>query len=346
VVSQAATSPFNSDALLGALTPFRKTPVRVLGYGSGLWTAGTVLAGVNTSPEVLSVLYRTRVNITWTGATVGVMVVSDIVVGSTLGWTARITAINYGAKTAVLSLWTGIAAGAGAETLTSGGNSIAGVSVGAFAGSRTGYQATVTPGVFAPKAPGVAGIYNVVGARQDVTNGSRFPLEPYDYDLSIDLPQWHFAEGAILSIDLWGVLFCTIPAGDTPRIEFALAIGTSIFLEAELDIDRPNWPRFETAQLPSTINVDTPFHAKLRLVNCRRSDRTQQQLGSLQMEAGALSFVATAQAAIELEDGYNLVGKVSRRNVAIMLAVSPQVASANQFYVNVHTWRAELEAND
>ncbi len=335
-------------ALIAALSSLRKLPLRVLAWGSGLWTAGTVLAGVTTSPEVLSVLYRSRVNISWTGATVGVMVANDIVDAGGV-WGARIVSINYGAKTAVLSLWTGTAADA--ALITSGGNSIALVSVGAFAGTVTGYQSTVTPGVFAPKAPGVAGIYNCIGARQDVTNGSRFPLDPADYDLSIQLPQWKYVDAASMEIELRGFFFNDIPGGDVPKLEVALALGTSIFREAELDVDRPKWMRFETTQIP-TVATLTPFVITLRLSTSRRPDRTQEQIGVMVFETssaalgGAGALRAVASAAVDLEDGFDDVEKTSWRNVCVWLAVSPAVATANQMYFNVHSWQTKLIANE
>lgn len=336
----------NWEALLRSLSP--RGPLafadiggrKILEEGSGKWTVKSYAAGTQTSPEVLSVLYRTRVNISWTGATVGVMVANDIVTGSS-GWTARIVSINYGAKTAVLSLWTGTAAGAGAELLTSGGNSIAGVSVGAFAGSVTHYQATVTPGVFAPRAPAPAGVYNAVGSPQDSTLGFVFPYQPEHYNRQAVLPPDEMGLGAVLVVIYSATIKNTIPAGDNARLEFTLALGTSIFRDAELDIDQVSWLRCETDVLPA-IAVETPVQVTLRLQSGRRSGFTQAQTLVVTVEGAGIRVSGTASGTLDLEDG----GGLDRcaRNVGLWMAASPEFQSgAGDFHLTVTDWLVALD---
>jgi hypothetical protein len=348
---------------LGVL-PYVDLPGRthVLAQGFGLWKVQSNTGAPTTSPELLDALYRTRVNITFSGSG-GVPPVANQIVEHSLGWRARV--VSVGGGTAVLSLYNGTALDGGAnELFVSGfpGDKWTGVSVGTFSGAITGYQATVTEGVFAPRAPAPAGIYNCIGSKQNTANGSLFPLAPENYDLTFVIPPERFAEGAVLEVLIAGVLKNDIPAGDNPRLHATLAIGSSIFREAELDVERPNWMRFESPVLP-TIAAESPFFGTFRVQTSRKSDFTQGQiamfLGEMDSavyggagawrtlrQRGSDKLVLPADfPGFELEDGDDPVNKRCARNVGVWLAVSPEFNTGLpgvEFYVKIHAYLVRL----
>jgi hypothetical protein len=339
----------------------------VLAQASGLWTCGTQLAGVETNPEVLSPRYRTRVNASYSGSTGTRPVANDLVTGSTGAWVSRLVSINHVGPggTVVLSQFSGTAAGAGAEVLTGPIGTLTGVDVGTFLGSTTGYGDTT--GKKAPRfSTGPTCYYNCLGVAQEEQVGTslyRFPLDPWGYNQSFELPRGEFADGAVLEITCSGVMVNTTP--DNPLLYFTLNIDEPIWITTGLDAANKRARMMFVSPAMPTISSETPFMATIRLQAARKLDRSQGLIGMLRLELstaaysgggwgspasgyvvgrqrGSDNIVDAAHTGWDLEDGDDLTNKRSKRNVGVWMAIGPGVATSGVAYCNVHAFIAKL----
>jgi hypothetical protein len=357
------------DARIGAQSPRGILPLNDLGNArlllaqcSGLWTCGTAVAASETNPERLSVFYRTRIDGTYATRTGTPIAVNDIVTGSTGAWTARVVATTHTGPngTFQLSLFSGTAAGAGAETLTGPAGTWTGCALlGTGVGQTTGY-ADVS-GAKAPRylASGGSGYYNCVGVQQEIVLGpSRFPRSPENYQQSFKIPRGLFGQGAMIEVVMTGVVLNTTP--DNPLLYVTLAMADNLFESAGIHLaNNRARMRFVSPAFP-TISAEEPFVMTVRLSASRKTDRTEGNIGLLLMEmssavyGGSGAFRASLQRGsdrvvtpatfpgFDHEKGDDLVTKRSLRNVGVWIAAGPEFATSGDFHVNVHTMQAFL----